>query len=100
MWCQQKGYAAHYETPWARAYLGIILINRTYMVVISQLRVKNHLQGYAEQVCGSHHCGNFNYPKISNIRGTKSQILNDSRLVLQLSAPNPLKPGVKSRLKM
>ena len=35
------------------------------------------------------------YRKISNIRRTKSQNLNDSRLVLQLSLPNLLKPGVK-----
>ena len=33
--------------------------------------------------------------KISNIRRTKSQNLNDSRLVLHLSLPNLLKPGVK-----
>ena len=35
------------------------------------------------------------YRKICNIRRTKSQNLNDSRLVLQLSLPNLLKPGVK-----
>ena len=40
------------------------------------------------------------YRKISNIRHTKSQNLNDSRLVLLLSLPNPLKPSVKSRMKM
>ena len=33
--------------------------------------------------------------KISNIRCTKVQNLNVSHLVLQLSLPNPLKPGVK-----
>ena len=33
------------------------------------------------------------YRKISNISRTKSQNLNDSRLVLLLSLPNPLKPG-------
>ena len=38
------------------------------------------------------------YRKISNIICTKSQSLNDSRLVLPLSFPNPLKPGVKSRM--
>ena len=38
--------------------------------------------------------------KISKTRHIKSQNLNDSRLVLQLSLPNPLKPGVKSRMKM
>ena len=37
---------------------------------------------------------------VSNIRRTKSQNLNVSRLVLELSLPNPLKPDVKSRMKM
>ena len=41
-----------------------------------------------------------NYRKISNISSTKSQNLTDSCLVLQLSSHNPLKPGVKSRMKM
>ena len=40
------------------------------------------------------------YRKISNIGRTKSQNLKYSRLVLQLPLPNPLKPGVKSRMKM
>ena len=40
------------------------------------------------------------YCKISKIMHTKSQNLNVSRLVLQLSLPSPLKPGVKSRMKM
>ena len=35
------------------------------------------------------------YRKISNISRTKSQNLSDSRLILQLSLPNLLKPGVK-----
>ena len=34
------------------------------------------------------------------IRCAKSQNLNDSRFVLQLSLPNPLKPGVKLWVKM
>ena len=38
--------------------------------------------------------------KSSNIRRTKSPNLNVSRLVLQLSLSNPMKPGVKSRMKM
>ena len=38
--------------------------------------------------------------KISNIRHNKFQNLNDYRLVLQLSLPNPLEPGVESRMKM
>ena len=40
------------------------------------------------------------YCKISNISGTKSENLNDSGLILQLFLPNPLKPGVKSKMKM
>ena len=41
------------------------------------------------------------YRQISNKRRTKSQNLNTSRLVLQLVAfSKPLKPGVKSRMKM
>ena len=38
--------------------------------------------------------------KISNISHTKSPNLNVSRLALQLSLPNPMKPGVKSRMNM
>ena len=42
----------------------------------------------------------YKYRKVSNIRRTKSPNLNVSRLVLQLSLPNPMKPDVKSRMKM
>ena len=44
--------------------------------------------------------GSMNYRKISNIRHTKSENLNDSRLVLHLSLLNPLKPVLMSRMKM
>ena len=40
------------------------------------------------------------YHKVSNIRCTNSKSLNDSGLVLQMSLPNSLKLGVKSRMKM
>ena len=40
------------------------------------------------------------YRKVSNIRRTKSQNLYDSHLVLKSPLPNPLKPGVTSRMKM
>ena len=36
----------------------------------------------------------------SKISGIKSQNVDVSRFVLQLSLPNPLKPGVKSRMKL
>ena len=38
--------------------------------------------------------------KIYRISSTKSQNLTVSYVVLQLSLPNPLKPGVKSSMKM
>ena len=44
--------------------------------------------------------GENNYRKVSNIRRTKSQNLDDSHLVFQLSLFNRFKPGVKSRMKM
>ena len=40
------------------------------------------------------------YRQVSNIRRTKSQHLKCSRTVMWLSFPNPLKPDVKSRMKM
>ena len=40
------------------------------------------------------------YRKISNIRRTEYLNLNVSRLALQLPLPNPMKPGVQSRMKM
>ena len=40
------------------------------------------------------------YRQVSDIRRTKSQHLKDSRTVLRLSLPNPLKPDVESRMKM
>ena len=42
----------------------------------------------------------FMYRKTSSISHTKSQSLNVSCFLLQLSALNPLKPGVKLRMKM
>ena len=43
---------------------------------------------------------NLKYRKFSNIRRTQYQNLNKSRLILQSPLPNPLKPSVKSRMKM
>ena len=40
------------------------------------------------------------YRQVSNISCTKSQNLKDSRTGLRLSLPSPLKPDVKSRMKM
>ena len=40
------------------------------------------------------------YRQVYNVRCTKFQHLKDYRTVLRLSLPNPLKPAVKSRMKM
>ena len=42
----------------------------------------------------------FPYPQTFDIKQTKYQNLNISHLILQLSLPNPMKPDVKSRMKM
>ena len=46
------------------------------------------------------HQANIDYRKISNISRTNSPNVNVSRLDLQLSLPNPMKLGVRSRMKM
>ena len=40
------------------------------------------------------------YRQTANIKQTKSQKLDVSRPVLQLSLSNPLEPGVKSKMKI
>ena len=59
-----------------------------------QITILNQSGGHANQYPA------YNYRQVSNIRRTKSQHLKDSRTVLWLSLPNPLKPNVKSRMKM
>ena len=44
--------------------------------------------------------GRYRQTSNSNISHTKSQHFNVSRLVLQLSLSNPMKPGVNSKMKM
>ena len=47
------------------------------------------------------HCDtDYDYRKTSGISRTKSQNFNVSCILLQLSSLNPLKPGVKLRMKM
>ena len=45
------------------------------------------------------YCLQVKYHQTSSISGIKSQHLNDSRLISQLSLANPLKPGVNLRIK-
>ena len=55
---------------------------------------KNNRQSAIDNICKSKN------RKISNLRRTKSPNLNVSRPIVQLSLPNPMKPCVKSRMKM
>ena len=55
---------------------------------------------YEEVVTIQSNWMNKMYRQFSNIRRTESPYLNVSRLILQLSLPNPLKPGVKLKMKM
>ena len=104
--CRQA--TTHYLSqcsPWPLSSYGV---NRAQWVnVIGQCTVR-------KSSCLCTHNGNTNnshyrpskqwispiYRKVSNIRRTKSHHLKDSRTVLRLSLPNPLKPDVKSRMKM
>ena len=58
---------------------------------------KRHVSNIYSKNYGDFH---WVYRQISNISRTKSQNLNSSHLVLQLSLCNILKPCVKSRMKM
>ena len=51
-------------------------------------------------ICAGPKLSWVNYRQVSNISRTKSQHLQYSPTVLRLSLPNPLKPDVKSRMKM
>ena len=53
-----------------------------------------------EELCARCRFVGHLYRELSDISRTKSQNLNDSRLVLHLSLPNLLKPGVNYRTRM
>ena len=72
--------------------IGIYLADSALTFVIGSIRNKSHLV--------EHHSHIQHFRKICNISRTKSPNLKFSRLILQLSLPNPLKPGVKSRMKI
>ena len=68
--------------------------------VLSRIQCVNELKFLPKVIHLTLMKWNETYQKISNIGRTKSQNLNVSCLVLQLSLPNPLKPGFKSTMKM
>ena len=75
--------------------ISILFISLWYVELISYPFVNN--SGNWPCYNGTALC---TYRKTSNISRTQSQHLIVSRLILQLSLPSPLKPGVKSRMKM
>ena len=75
-------------------FLGIYC-NWMYHIKIFNQHTK---QNKTKPVCLTN--GKFDYRQVSNIKRTKSQHLRNHRTVLWLSFPNPLKPDVKSRMKM
>ena len=62
------------------------------------VRDDREFRNYDVEACGEKMMST--YRQVSNIRRTKSQHLKDYRTVLRLSLPNPMKPAVKSRMKM
>ena len=82
---------AWYYSAWEVASTSDTMQSDTYQWRLSTDREISHHTLFAR---------NQNYSKISNIRCTKSPNLNVSRLIVQLSLPNPMTPGVKSRMKM
>ena len=65
---------------------------------ISEVRIRDLFGRWLLGICRLFSWNNVK--TLNNIRYTKSQNLNDSRLVLSLSLPNLLKLGVKPRIKM
>ena len=85
--------------PWPRRAL--IGPNQVWCVNDSpyyrELHETVHTKQLSKSTVSVVHC---KYRQSSNITHTKSQNLNVSHLVLQLSLPNPLKSGVESGMKM
>ena len=81
-------------TCWYQGNHGVLVYSGRLVVILDKIECTDNV------IIRPMLLSNIMYRKISNIRRTKSQTLNVSRLVLQLSLPNPMKPGVKSRKKM
>ena len=67
--------------------------NKTGTVCITLRMCSNNVNGIITPTVPT-------YRQVSNIKRTQSKNINVSRLVLQLSLPNLLKPGVKLRMTM
>ena len=78
----------------------IVLCNRAVPDILANKSDYHPIVCCASTDLTRHATNPQHYRKTSSISRTKSHNLNVSNLVLQLSLFNPLKPGVKSRMKM
>ena len=72
------------------------------MLLLSQ-HIRKEKFGMSQDLSDTESVGEpdcFDYRQVSNIGRIQSQHLKYSRTVLWLFLPNPLKPDVKSRMKM
>ena len=95
--CMIMAYSRQFEMLVASIGVPKLLSTQTTVVYFSDYTVSNVIRSHwplGDVVI------TLNYRKISDIRRNKPQNLNDSHLVLQLSLPNLMKPGVKTRMKM
>ena len=81
---------------------GLRLIDGGWIIFEDSNEMKNKYLKKCQQVNESAWHGVIckMYRQVSNIRRTKFQQLKNYRTVLRLSLPNPLKPDVKSIMKM
>ena len=79
---------------------GFTIVGGDDTVAEEFLQIKNVVHQGPAYVDGKLQTGNLIYRKIFNIRCTKSQNLDVSRLGLQVSLRYILKPSVKWRMKM
>ena len=104
--------AKHVQTTFSDAYVSLTIIvywfkSHCYCLIWVQLTISRHYPSndFAPNrlqaiFWTSHNPIHHTINQVSNIRSTKSQHLKDSGTVLWLSLQNPLKPDVKSRMKM
>ena len=81
-------------------FLGTTSVDNTAILMLSE-RIYAYIYMYIGMLvisvtyCATHNL-HLTYRKISNIRPTQNQNLNDSRLIMQLPLPNPFKPYVEN----
>ena len=101
-WCRKKLYW-HFMNIWQPVLISWLIREKVVTDRSNILHICSTMGACFTDMClilRIWHCGDKYCRKISNIRCTKSEKSSDCRLVLQLPLANPLKPGVKLRMKM